>query len=164
VGASEMLFLIIAYLIAALILFVSSGWFFLNQLVETPDAYAFTAAACAAVGGVGGCLYCLRAVYLNKCVRKSWDPDWQIWYFIRPVTSGLAGGASFIFLKAGLILLEAGTKSNATYAGFFALAFIAGLNVDRFIARIEELAESAWGIEKSRASRPDNNSKKSRRR
>ena len=31
----------------------------------------------ALVGGLGGCVYCLRAVYLNACVYKRWDDDWQ---------------------------------------------------------------------------------------
>lgn len=114
--------------------------------------YVSTMAACAAVGALGGCLYCLRAVYLNKSVHKRWDSDWHVWYFLRPLTSAICGGASYLLLSAGLILLEAGTKSGASHVGYFALAFIAGLNVDRFVARIEDLAESAWGIEKSRAS------------
>ncbi len=35
-------------------------------------------------GGLGGCTYCLRGVYLNACVLKSWDKAWLPWYFIRP--------------------------------------------------------------------------------
>ncbi|ATZ30282.1 hypothetical protein EC2864350_4874 [Escherichia coli 2864350] len=36
--------------------------------------------------------------------------------------------------------------------GFFALAFIAGFNVDKFVAKIEEVAKAVWGIEKTRSS------------
>jgi len=32
---------------------------------------------CTLIGGVGGVVYCLRGVYLNVCVRKSWDDQWQ---------------------------------------------------------------------------------------
>jgi len=56
-----------------------------------------------------------------------------------------------VFLKAGLLILEAGQQSDTTNYGFLALAFIAGLNVDKFLTKIEEIAESIWGIEKSRA-------------
>nr|WJR86142.1 hypothetical protein [Enterobacter hormaechei subsp. steigerwaltii] len=35
--------------------------------------------------------------------------------------------------------------------GFFALAFIAGFNVDKFVAKIEEVAKAVWGIEKTRS-------------
>jgi uncharacterized membrane protein len=107
---------------------------------------------CGAIAGVGGCLYCLRAVYLNKCVRKSWDPDWHIWYFLRPITSLVAGAVSYLFLKAGLLVLESSSNENASEIGFFALAFIAGLNVDKFVSKIEEVAKAVWGIERSRAS------------
>jgi hypothetical protein len=32
------------------------------------------------------------------------------------------------------------------------LAFIAGFNVDKFLAKIEDVARAVWGIEKTRAS------------
>jgi hypothetical protein len=35
--------------------------------------------------------------------------------------------------------------------GFFALAFIAGFNVDKFVDKIEDVARAVWGIEKSRS-------------
>lgn len=31
-----------------------------------------------------------------------------------------------------------------------AVAFIAGLNVDKFTSKLEDLAKAAWGVEKSR--------------
>jgi len=107
---------------------------------------------CAAVGGLGGCLYCLRAMYLNAAVRKQWSRDWYIWYILRPVVSAGSGAVSYLFLKAGLLILESGTKSDASDIGFFALAFIAGLNVDKFMRKVEDVAQSVWGIEKSRTS------------
>lgn len=108
---------------------------------------------CALIGGVGGAVYCLRGVYLNASVRKAWDDQWQPWYYIRPLVSHLCGAVSFLFLKAGLILLEAQTKNEATDLGFLALAFIAGLNVDKFISKIEDIAQATWGIEKSRTAK-----------
>lgn len=105
---------------------------------------------CAAIGGIGGCVYYLRGVYLNACVRKQWDDDWQPWYYIRPLVSIACGAVSYVFLSAGLLVLEAGPREGSTNFGFYALAFIAGLNVDKFIARIEGIAHATWGIEKSR--------------
>lgn len=107
------------------------------------------------IGGFGGVLYCLRGVYLNRCVRKAWDNEWIIWYIIRPVVSLICGGVSFLFLKAGLLILEAKKETDASNLGFYALAFIAGLNVDKFIAKIEDLAKATWGIEKSKSSADD---------
>jgi hypothetical protein len=79
-------------------------------------------------------------------------PQWEPWYYIRPVVSLICGGVSFLFLKAGLLLLEAASLPESSDLGFMALAFIAGLNVDKFINKIEEIAQASWGIEKSRAS------------
>jgi hypothetical protein len=125
----------------------------LNVLHQLPPVLAPIAVAitCAAVGGIGGCIYCLRGVYLNACVLKRWDNDWRPWYYIRPLVSIACGGVSYIFLRAGLLVLESGQKPDSTDVGFFALAFVAGLNVDKFITKIEDIAQAVWGIEKSRA-------------
>ena len=106
---------------------------------------------CTLAGGVGGCVYCLRGIYVNACVRNDWDDRWQPWYYIRPFVSLVCGWASSVFLKAGLLILESTQKEGATDLGFLALAFIAGLNVDKFLGKIEDIAQATWGIEKSRA-------------
>lgn len=105
---------------------------------------------CCLSGGIGGCLYCLRAVYINASVKGEWSRKWEIWYYIRPLVSLISGGASYLFLKAGLLVLESQEVPGSTNYGFLALAFIAGLNVDNFVKKIESIAESAWGISKSR--------------
>lgn len=107
------------------------------------------------VGGLGGAAYCLRGVYLNAAVYDRFDSRWYIWYALRPVTSLIFGGISFVVLKAGLLLLSAQPDNAASSYGFLAVAFIAGLNVDRFVQRLEEAAKAAFGIEKSRTSTRD---------
>lgn len=107
---------------------------------------------CILSAGFGGVVYCLRAIYLNACVMKQWDVEWQPWYYIRPFVSLVMGGASYLFLKAGLLVLEGSQQSASSNYGFLALAFIAGLNVDKFLKKIEEISQSIWGIEKSRVS------------
>jgi len=104
---------------------------------------------CILIGTVGGLLYCLRAIYIQKCVKGQWSENWELWYYLRPITSSLAGLVSYLFLKAGLIILEADQSSDASNFGFLALAFVAGLNVDNFIKKIESISESIWGINKS---------------
>jgi hypothetical protein len=108
---------------------------------------------CSLIGGAGGCVYCLRGIYIHRCVERNWNSDWYAWYFIRPLVSVVCGGVSFLFLKAGLLILESRQQEGATEIGFYALAFIAGLNVDKFIAKIEDVAQAVWGIEKSRAAK-----------
>lgn len=49
-------------------------------------------------------------------------------------------------------MLESSSNAGASEIGFFALAFIAGFNVDKFVAKIEEVAKAVWGIEKTRSS------------
>jgi len=122
-----------------------------------PNEYIRLSIYCGISGGVGGITYCLRAIYLNACVFKRWDETWLPWYFIRPIVSFICGIVSFLFLKAGLIVLEARQEVSASNLAFYALAFIAGLNVDRFIEKVEELAQAAWGIRKSRTSEKGDN-------
>jgi len=107
---------------------------------------------CSLLGTVGGILYCLRSVYLNKCVKKDWSIDWEVWYYLRPITSTISGFISFVFLKAGLLVLDAASKPEQISFGYLAIAFIAGYNVDNFMKKLEEVASSIWGIKKSRAS------------
>ena len=131
-------------------------WGFVDVLSGSiPDwAHPYdTAFLCALTGGVGGIVYCLRGLYVNTCVREGgWDPKWMPWYFIRPIVSHLCGSISFIVLRTGLLVLESQPKTESHEIGFYLLAFVAGLNVDKFVTKIEDLAQTTWGIDKSRAS------------
>jgi hypothetical protein len=109
--------------------------------------------SCILIGGIGGILYCLRGVYLNYSVKDQWSDKWLVWYFVRPLVSMICGGVSYIFLKAGLLVLEAQKETDASNLGFYALSFIAGMNVDNFISKLEDLADATWGIKKSRATK-----------
>jgi len=144
--------LIIAYLIGWLFLIGWLGSIDLKGLLPIWIAPFSLAYKCSLLAALGGVLYSLRAVYLNRCVRKSWDNDWIVWYLIRPIVSLIVGLIAFVFLKAGLLVLDAKQDIASPAYGFLALAFIAGLNVDRFLVRLEELARSTWGIRPSRTS------------
>jgi hypothetical protein len=145
--------LIIAYLLLTL---VAIGYLWsidLRGLLPSWLAPFSLAYRCALIGTLGGVVYCLRAVYLNKCVYSRWSEDWHVWYYLRPIVSTAAGGVSYVILSAGLLVLDSSQNEHAMPFGYLALAFIAGLNVDRFLHRIEEIAQTAWGIRPSRASR-----------
>ena len=58
--------------------------------------------------------------------------------------------------KAGLLLLEAKSSETSSDLGFFALAIIAGLNVDKFVSKVEDIAQATWGIERSRTAKGEN--------
>lgn len=135
--------LLLAFFVSALISRVRGG---LPSWVHETEPWMTTSL----IGGLGGVVYCLRGVYLNACVRGKWEIQWEPWYYIRPVVSVICGAISCLFLKAGLLVLEADKDPQAANLGFYALAFIAGLNVDKFVAKLEDLAHATWGIEKSR--------------
>lgn len=115
---------------------------------------------CGMVSALGGILYCLRSVYLNRCVRNKWSPEWEVWYYIRPITSTICGLVAFIFLKAGLVVLDASQNNGSGDFGYLAFAFFSGLNVDKFVEKIEDLGKSLFGIEKSRNAKNSNNNEK----
>lgn len=125
-----------------------------HNLVSLPEWYLnrFLFVKCALVGGIGGALYCVRGVYINKCVLKQWDDNWAIWYYLRPIVSLVIGLISCFFLKAGLLVLDASPGADPVDYGYLSLAFIAGYNVDNLLKRLESIAQSAWGIAPSRAS------------
>ena len=150
---------IIGYLLACLTLSVFA--LIAESVIQLPDWLLkhILVVKCSFVGAIGGILYCLRGVYLNKCVRKNWDKDWHVWYYLRPIASTISGFVSFIFLKAGLLVLDAGSNENAISFGYLAVAFIAGYNVDNFLKKLESVACEIWGIKKSRSSNIDLNNK-----
>ncbi len=112
-------------------------------------------AVCILLGGLGGVTYCLRGVYLNACVRKQWDVGWLPWYLLRPIISLVLGGVSYLFVKSGLLLLGASQDQTGSQLGIWAVSFVAGLNVDRFLAKIEDIASTLWGVEPSRQSKAE---------
>lgn len=142
---------IILYLFAMLAGFSALGIQILLGNVVVPETIRL-ATFCGICGGIGGVTYCLRGVYLNACVFGRWNEKWLPWYFIRPLVSSICGVVSYVFLKSGLIVLEAQQSEHPTNLAFYALAFIAGLNVDKFIEKLEDIAQVTWGIKKSRAS------------
>lgn len=144
---------IIIYLLFFLVV-IASFWVYaqvgkLPQWV-TPNMVAIK---CILIGILGGTLYCLRGVYLSRSIRNDWSEQWATWYYLRPIVSGISGLIAYVFLKAGLIALGASQVSEAGNYGYLAFAFIAGFNVDKFLAKIEDVAKSIFGIEKSRAAK-----------
>ena len=147
---------VITYLIVLALLFFAGMIYCLIGFPTELENFRLPA-ICSLIGGLGGVLYCARGVYLNRAVHNSWDDRWLVWYGLRPLVSLGCGAVSYLFLKAGLLVLEAGTKADATDMGFYAFAFIAGYNVDKFLEKIEDISKSIWGIEKSRVGKSESN-------
>jgi hypothetical protein len=145
-----MFFLIIFYLFTVVVMSAISIGAILIGLLPAWMGAARLGLMCGLFGALGGALYCVRAVYVNRSARNEWKPEWHCWYFLRPLASVICGGLSLLFLKAGLLVLDAGTKAGASHLGYYAFAFIAGFNVDKFLGKVEDIAQTTWGIEKSR--------------
>ena len=104
-------------------------------------------------GLLGSTLYCSRSLYLQYCVKKEWDNRWIVWHIIRPFVSIICGLMSLLFIKAGFLLFDASSTSSQSYYGIYMVAFIAGMNIDNFIKKIESLCKEILGIQKTRTSR-----------
>ena len=101
---------------------------------------------------IGSILYCLRAIYVNACVKKDWNAKWETWYYLRPFTGFLAGIGVWVALKAGaLVLIGSNSPTNIWFSGF--AGFVAGLNVQNILKLIEKKAESNLGVQKSNQSK-----------
>ena len=103
-------------------------------------------------GLAGGSVYCLRGLYFHYCVKKDWDNVWFVWHVIRPFVSTVCGAVSLVFVKAGLLLFGEASIEMQNHYGVYALAFIAGLNVDNFVKKIELVFKEAIGIKQTRTS------------
>ncbi len=101
---------------------------------------------------VGGSTYCLRGLYMQYCVKGEWDNRWILWHIIRPVVSTVCGVISLLFVKAGLLLVQASASEDQSYYGTYIIAFMAGLNVDGFMEKIESIFKELVSMKKSRMS------------
>jgi len=137
---------IITYLMALLVAF--AFLFYRGEFKEITTLML----QCAYVGAMGGIFFSLRSLYIHKCVRNDWDGNrWGVWYYLRPVASLITGFIAYVFLKAGLLMLNnaqdtSGSGEPEIY-GYWAVAFIAGYNVDGFMKRLENIAAEIFGIE-----------------
>lgn len=104
------------------------------------------------IGLSGCCAYCMRALYLQYCVKKEWDNRWIVWHIIRPFVGTICGVVSLLFVKAGLLIFEASSVEASNRYGIYALAFIAGFNVGNFLKKIDSLFKEITGIQETRAS------------
>ncbi len=144
--------LICAYNISILIS-LAAFWYYMTYTDSLQ--YMTTPIQCVMISALGGAMYCLRALYINKCVKDNWDDRWKIWYYLRPVCSAVMGFIAYIFLQAGLIILSENTPTVPNHYWFLTISFVAGLNVDGFMKKIEDIAQSTFNINKSNVSKND---------
>lgn len=142
-----------------LLLITVGAWFSLRLSNEFGLRVAPVLINVAFLGLCGGCTYCIRSLYIQYCVKGEWNNRWVIWHIVRPSVSTICGIVSLLFVKAGLLIFEASATTEQSHYGIYALAFIAGLNVDNFMKKIESVFAEVMGIGKSNLSKMKSNSK-----
>lgn len=141
---------IIPYLLVLmLVCFIMSGVIY-YKAIDLKSKTVDLAIYCFLFGMLGGLVNCLRAFYLHTSLLKDWDSKWEVWYFVRPLVSGIMGIVALIFLKAGLLIFsgEISVVGQERYFAYLAVAFLAGYNVQNFLLKIEEISKTSLGIKK----------------
>lgn len=137
---------IIPYLLTVLLIIVFIGLFIFNKEINLDLTFFEIAGYCSLFGIIGGIIQCFRGYYLHMALFKDWDDDWNVWYYLRPVVSGILGFISLVFIKAGLFIFSAEAGNNLM--AYLAIAFIAGYNVQNFLTKLEEVSKTTLGISK----------------
>lgn len=137
---------IIPYLLILLIIIVIVGLIVFNKEINLNSDFFETASFCFLFGAIGGVIQCFRGYYLHIALFKDWDNDWNVWYYLRPIVSGILGFISLVFIKAGLFVFSAEAGSNLM--AYLAVAFIAGYNVQNFLTKLEDVSKTTLGIDK----------------
>lgn len=141
--------LIIPYLLILLLVINLSGALIYMRKIFMPGQITEIAIYCVLFGMLGGMVQCFRGYYLHSAVYKDWDDNWNVWYYVRPIVSGILGLVSLIFLKAGLFVFSAEPKLPTEIGNamaYIAVAFIAGYNVQNFLTKLEEISKTTLGI------------------
>lgn len=139
--------LIIPFLLVLLLLNIVIGFLVFYKRIDFKSSFIDIGTYCVVFGVLGGIVQCFRGYYLHAGVYKDWDDNWNIWYYIRPVVSGILGFVSLVFIKAGLFVFSSEGGNNLM--AYLAVAFIAGYNVQNFLTKLEEISKATLSIEKS---------------
>jgi len=143
-----MRWIISLYLVILLIIGIILGFRISNEALEITNPLIKLGMFCVLFGVLGGITHCIRSIYLHSSLKKDWDNSWNIWYFLRPIVSGIIGLMSMIVIKAGLLAFNADTNIEDRLLAYLAIAFLAGYNVKNFLSKLEDISKSAIGIEK----------------
>lgn len=141
--------LIVAYLLILLVSAVTLGLTLYCGVLKTASPFMTVSIYCSLLGLIGGITHCLRAFYLHSSLLKNWQTEWEAWYFIRPIVSGIMGFISLLFIKAGLLVFsnDASINIENRIILYLIVAFLAGYNVQNFLKKIDEISKSCLGIE-----------------
>lgn len=138
--------LIIPFLFILLLIIIATGFLIFNKKFIFNSSLLEIGSYCFLFGILGGIVQCFRGYYLHASVFKDWDDSWNIWYYLRPVVSGILGFISLVFIKAGLFIFTAEGGSNLM--AYLAVAFLSGYNVQNFLTKLEEISKATLGIGK----------------
>ncbi len=81
---------------------------------------------CSLLGGIGGVVYCFRCDLRQLMHRHRLGPKMDSMVFPRDQLLAFYGAISYLFLKAGLLILESKQTADSSELGFYALALLPG--------------------------------------
>lgn len=103
-------------------------------------------------GVMGGCLYSFRGITLHAS-RNDYCRDYDLTYYLKPLSSGISGLLVFFLLLGGALTLnigaDGGTQSWQTFSGrmpYIAFSLLAGYGSHEFMLKLKDLAESVFAI------------------
>jgi hypothetical protein len=113
-------------------------------------------------GGVGAVIYCIRGLYRHYS-DDDYNSKYVYWYIFRPWVGAVLGLVSYFLIAGGLLAFSDGTPSDnmRTKALFMAVAFLAGFSSNEFIMKINSIAESLFGRDRSKSDIQDFRQQKS---
>jgi hypothetical protein len=139
---------IVIYLLVLLAVSAAIGFLTLYGLIDFEIEIVELGVYCFSFGMMGGIVHCLRSIYLHRSLMGDWESKWNVWYFLRPIVSGITGVISMIFIKAGLLVFASGLQIDDRVMAYIAVAFLAGYNVKNFLSKIEDISKAVLGVEK----------------
>lgn len=94
-------------------------------------------------GALGGAMISLKGVYDHDQKaspgHEAWEEKLNLWHVGRPITSGVSGGMTYLFL---LFISGSEPKGVAVYVA----AFIIGMQERRFLALLSKVASLVLGM------------------
>lgn len=103
-------------------------------------------------GMLGGCLYSFRGITIHASLND-YSRDYDLTYFLKPLSSGMSGLLVFFLLLGGALTLNISTsevpQAWQTFSGrmpYIAFSLLAGYGAHEFMLKLKDLAESIFAV------------------
>lgn len=128
VFAYDILAFLVLVLLAASYLRQGTGW---SVRIWIPSPFQDLPITAIWFGALGGTMISLKGVYDHD--QTEWVDKLNLWHLGRPITSGVSGGMTYLFLRFI-------SGSTPTGVAVYVAAFIIGMQERRFLALLSKVA------------------------